>query len=158
MSVQPSQLPYDPCVEYERETSRFIVYTCGEETMKRWLIVVLIVGSSAASAMAEGGTLYVHRTRSLPIQNYYVIANREDVGLLSRGDVMVIHSASDEILLYVSPIAAPSAFGYSVYRYFLSSDQDVIVEIDGRDFSEVSSEDTRRAIRRAEPSVEVYLP
>ena len=126
--------------------------------MKRVALVLLFAGVVVLPAMAEGGTLYLYRSDGLPIQDFFLIANRQDVGVLARDSVVLIRSESEEVLLYVDmSLARGIVQSYGVYRVFVTPDADTYLEISSRSFTDVTSEEARRAIRAMTPAVEATI-
>jgi hypothetical protein len=103
--------------------------------------------------------LYLYRTNALPVQNYRVIANRQAIGSLGREGLIIIHSESDEVLLYIDKAIANTVVNtYSVYRVFVSDGEPTVAEIDGNDFRRVESAERIRELQALSASAEVTVP
>ena len=125
--------------------------------MKKILIAFLFALAAVPLVIADGGTLYLYRTKGLPVQKYPIVANRQPVGAIEREQTYVIHTDSDYVLLYLHSSLTGVPTSYMVYRYFVD-EGDVYVEIDGYDFRVLESDEERYAVRKNTSIVEVRVP
>jgi hypothetical protein len=127
--------------------------------LRRSVLTVVLILAIVSPLMAEGGTVYLYRSPALPAQEYRVIANRQVVGSLGRNDVLAIHSASPEVLLYIdTALPNPIVSSYAVFRIFVADDAAIYVEIDGNNFVAVESAERIEEIRAIEPVGEADVP
>ena len=127
--------------------------------MKKYLFVILVAFVAIGGLFAEGGTLYLYRTNSLPVQDYHVVANQTQIGTIAREQAIAIRTESNFVLLHIdNALARSTVMNYMVYRYFVDTGSDVYVEIVGSDFRIIESSDEKRVIRQINPIMEVDVP
>jgi hypothetical protein len=129
-----------------------------EAQVKRAILVLVMCVISLQVVSSEGGTLYLYRTKHLPIQDYQVVANQTEIGGIGREEAIAIRTKSPAVLLYLTDaLTLTSTRSYMVYRYFVN-DGDMFVEIDGYDFRVVDSPDEQKAILAMAGTTEVNVP